>query len=586
MMENPVLFGVFIFLSVFAAITEGLSISLLIPILDSQSMSNSFSNIPVLGYVSRYFEDIHGNEKLILAASFLFIVVLFRGALQMAVLTLSIIVPIEVLRKTTMTGYKYLLYASMGYLNSHDIGEHLNNVKERPMRITDLLRTTADAISMIFVLIILVGMMLLVSWKMTLLSVLFLGALSLGLRYFSEERIAKLGRETSQAQGHFNQVLYESLEGMRIIRLKVAEQSSMRMFGKALEGILKIQRRREILYAIPGPALTTMIGVFICALLFFSTVLSESDSRDLTSQLILFLFLLTRLLSPITGLNTFRHRYVGNIAALEETDDFFRIIKNQIPKNGELHFEHLNSEIEFKNVSFYYEKKGTTKPVLQDLNIKIPKGKTVAIVGPSGSGKSTIINLLGRLYDPQDGQILIDGHNLRDFDVSTWRRRVSVISQDVVLFNDSIANNIAFGEDEILNDQIVSASKMASCHKFIEEMADGYNTIIGDRGVRLSGGQKQRIAIARAFLSEPDILIIDEGTSQLDSITEHQIQKAIEHLSQNCTVVTVAHRLSTVKNASKIIVMEDGKVIENGNHDELIALKNIYWNLINYQQLN
>jgi ABC-type multidrug transport system fused ATPase/permease subunit len=170
--------------------------------------------------------------------------------------------------------------------------------------------------------------------------------------------------------------------------------------------------------------------------------------------------------------------------------------------------------------------------------------------------------------------------------VSTWRRRISIVSQDIVLFNDTVANNIAFGEDDVTMEKIVSASKMASAHSFIAEMAEGYNTVLGDRGVRLSGGQKQRLAIARAFLSEPDVLIIDEGTSHLDSVTEHEIQKAIESLSQDRTVVIIAHRLSTIKNADKILVMEKGQIIEDGSHDELVKLKSSYWNLLNHQQLD
>jgi ABC-type multidrug transport system fused ATPase/permease subunit len=265
-------------------------------------------------------------------------------------------------------------------------------------------------------------------------------------------------------------------------------------------------------------------------------------------------------------------------------DNFIAEVQKHIPKNGEIIFERVHSSIDFKNVYFHYDNEN--EQVIRGFSAEIPKNNTVAIVGPSGAGKSTIVNLLGRLYDPQEGRILVDGVDLRDFDVSTWRRRISIVSQDIVLFNDTVANNIAFGEDSTTRHKIVSASKLASANTFIEELPDGYDTMLGDRGVRLSGGQKQRIAIARAFLSEPDVLIIDEGTSHLDSVTEYEIQKAVASLSQNRTVVIIAHRLSTIKNANKILVMENGRIVENGSHNELIELQGNYWNLLNHQKLD
>jgi subfamily B ATP-binding cassette protein MsbA len=351
-----------------------------------------------------------------------------------------------------------------------------------------------------------------------------------------------------------------------------------------LNEILEIQKKTGIYYAIPGPAMSTGIGVFICILLFIGASYSGGEAENFTSQLFLFLFLLMRLMSPFTGLNNCRNIILSDKAALDEADDFFSTIKHYIPEDGDREFDTLHSEIEFKNVSFYYDEEDDW--VIDNLSFTINMGDMVAIVGPSGAGKSTVVSLLSRLYVPLQGQVVIDGFDLGDFNVSSWRRRISIVSQDTILFNDTVENNIGFGLKDWSKEKIVKAAKLAAADSFIRELPQGYDTFLGDRGVRLSGGQKQRISIARAFLTEPDILIMDEGTSSLDSVTEREIQNAIDKLSKNRTVIIIAHRLSTIRKADKILVMDKGQIVEEGSHDDLAALNGVYWDMLSHQKLD
>jgi ABC-type multidrug transport system fused ATPase/permease subunit len=241
---------------------------------------------------------------------------------------------------------------------------------------------------------------------------------------------------------------------------------------------------------------------------------------------------------------------------------------------------HLKSYIEFKNVSFKY----ADEYVLQNINLKIEKGKTVALVGPSGSGKSTLTDLIPRFYDPIEGEVIIDGINIKDLKILELRSLMGIVAQESILFNDSIYNNIAFGKTNISIDQVEQAAKVANAHEFIVQTEKSYQTNIGDRGNKLSGGQRQRLSIARAVNTNPDILILDEATSALDTASERLVQEALNNVMQNRTTIVIAHRLSTIHKADLIVVLEKGKIVQTGSHNELISQEGLYKQLHNMQQ--
>jgi subfamily B ATP-binding cassette protein MsbA len=235
-------------------------------------------------------------------------------------------------------------------------------------------------------------------------------------------------------------------------------------------------------------------------------------------------------------------------------------------------------------VTFRY--KPDEPAVIKSVSTTVDRGTMVAIVGPSGAGKSTLMALIARLYDPQQGRITVDGVDLRDLDMGSWRRRMSVVTQDIFIFNDTVANNIRFGRGDVALERVRAAADLAAAAEFIEQLPQGYDTILGDRGVRLSGGQQQRIAIARAIIADPDLLIFDEATSNLDTFTERAIQRAMEQMSQSRTVLVIAHRLSTIRRADKIIVLEAGAIVEEGSHRELLHRRGTYWEMVEHQRLD
>jgi ABC-type multidrug transport system fused ATPase/permease subunit len=264
--------------------------------------------------------------------------------------------------------------------------------------------------------------------------------------------------------------------------------------------------------------------------------------------------------------------------------DFYRETDRRRQPNGKLVAAPLRNGLAFESVTFRY--KSDEPAVIKNVSVTIDRGTMVAVVGPSGAGKTTLMALVSRLYDPQQGRILVDGVDLRDLDMRSWRRRLSVVTQDIFIFNDTVANNIRFGRGDVSIERVRAAAELAAAAEFIDQLPQGYDTLLGDRGVRLSGGQQQRIAIARAIIADPDLLIFDEATSNLDTFTERAIQRAMEQMAQSRTLLVIAHRLSTIRRADKIIVLDDGRIVEEGSHRELLARRGTYWEMVEHQRLD
>jgi len=325
--------------------------------------------------------------------------------------------------------------------------------------------------------------------------------------------------------------------------------------------------------------ITEALGVLAIGVLFLIAIKgSDMDYRLVLTQMLPFIYILARILPVIKQINQSRGIIVSRLPALDAVYDLARLDNKPVLKDGDKPYEGLGSGIRFESVTFSYD--NDERAALTEADFFIPKGKTTAIVGKSGAGKSTIINLLLRFYDPQTGRILIDDEPLVSLRVETYRRSIGIVSQDTFIFNDTVRNNIAFGLTGELSDEIITdAAKRAGADEFISRLSQGYDTILGERGVRLSGGQRQRISIARAILKNPEILVLDEATSSLDTRTEELIHNAITDLSRNRTVVIIAHRLSTIKNADQLIVLKDGRVSETGSEPELMELKGEYYKL-------
>lgn len=410
------------------------------------------------------------------------------------------------------------------------------------------------------------------SWQMTVAAVLVLLLLSLAMRRITQ-RIRSVSRKFRQHSVQLNERTVEFVYGFRLVRTFARERFAIDKIDASIDKGTKAKRRGLLWQATLSPLIDTAsvlgIAVFLIGGYYFM-----SDSQAALARLATYLFTMYRLLPRVSILNKNWGQFNGNWPFIERLAEFLRRDDKQYQTRGSVPFASLKTGIEFHQVSLrYYENE---QWAVQNLSLTVPRGGMVALVGESGAGKTTITSLLLRLYDPTTGVIWVDGTPLTELDLDQWLEKVGVVGQDTFVFNASIRDNIAFGRLQATQEEIIAAAKAAHAHEFILDMANGYDTVIGDQGHRLSGGQRQRLAIARAILRQPDILILDEATSDLDSRSEKLIQEAIETLRSQRTVIAIAHRLSTIAMADQILVLHKGEVVEQGSHEELLAKKALY----------
>ena len=395
------------------------------------------------------------------------------------------------------------------------------------------------------------------------------------------KRLKKRAIQSQESLGRQLNILDETISGIRVIKAFNAVGYINRIFSKEVKSYADIDYGFSKRYELSSPISEILGAVSISGILIYGGDLVLNKGTLDASSFIMFMAVFTQILQPtkaIAGAVTHFQRGIASGERVFEIIDIKPAIENKPdPKN----LETFEKEIEFKNVSFSYD----SKIVLDNISFMVEKGKTVALVGPSGGGKSTLANLVPRFYDPDEGEVLIDGISLKDYDYKSVRHQMGIVTQESILFNDTLLNNIAFGLDEINEEEVVKAAKIANAHEFIIQEPEGYGRLIGDRGSKLSGGQKQRVTIARALLKNPSILILDEATSALDSESEMLVQDAIYSLMKSRTSIVIAHRLSTIQNADEILVISEGKIAERGTHSNLMKLDGIYQKLTAMQGL-
>ena len=587
-----------VFFTILFSIFSGVSIYLAIPLLETLFSQDYISALNKLGSSSGFLSDLKNTFF-----SFLFRYV-FSGTHSEALIKICLVIVVAFFFKD-ISGYLqayFMAYVEQGLVKDirNEVYRHLHTLSlgyftsERTgnliSRITNDVNIINTGISATFLnlvrepLLIVVFLMIAISinWRLTLISLLVLPfALyfisKLGLRLHKESRISQ------ERMADITSVLQETISGVKVVKAFGMEEFENKKFQtqtwRYFKSLLKITRIRNL--ASPITEFLSVVAGVVIIWYGGMQVLELGTMR--ASEFLTFLIAIFQIMPPVKELTSVNNRIQESTSAAKRVFEILDIEPDIKEAPNAIELKEFKDEIVFENVWFSYNGTKNGDFILKGINLKVKKGEILAIVGPSGAGKSTLVDLIPRFYDPTEGRILIDGIDLRMIKIKSLRDKIGIVTQETILFNDTIRNNIAYGLEDCPIDKIIEAAKAANAHDFIMQLPNGYDTVIGERGMKLSGGQRQRISIARALLKNPPILILDEATSNLDAESEILVQEAIERLMQNRTVFVIAHRLSTIRNADRIIVIDNGRIVQEGKHEELIHQDGLYKKLYEMQ---
>ena len=531
--------------------------------------------------VSQMIESYGSSNSLLFLGLFLAFMTMLKTSCYFASSAVMIPLRTGVVRDIRIMVYSKVMRLPLRFFSEERKGDIIARMSGDVGEVENSITSSLDMLIKNPILIVMYfGTLLATSWQLTLFTFLVVP----GMGWVMGKVGKKLKRQSLEALGKWSDTmtqLEETLGGLRIIKAFIAEQKMIGRFTQCSNELRDATNRVATRQALAHPMSEFLGTLLIVLVLWFggSLILGEQSSID-APTFIFYMVILYSVINPLKEFSKAGYNIPKGLASMERVD---KILKAENPikeiANPKV-LDNLNDKIELKNISFSYD---GTHQVLKNINITIPKGKTIALVGQSGSGKSTLVDLLPRYHDIQEGEILIDGINIKELRIANLRSLIGNVNQEAILFNDSFFNNIAFGVENATLEQVIAAAKIANAHDFIMETEKGYDTNIGDRGGKLSGGQRQRVSIARAILKNPPILILDEATSALDTESERLVQEALERLMKTRTTIAIAHRLSTIKNADEICVLYEGKIVERGKHDELLA-KNGYYKRLNDMQ--
>jgi len=569
--------------SIVAALLEGVGVALIFPVLQGNERINTTHYPFPFNNIFQFFLNIPTAQRLQIVAVLLLVAIFIKNLFIYISDLLTSKLQLVVIKHFRMQCINQLMRVGMNYFNKQRVSDFQIVIDGYTESVTGaIVGLIGTALPQIFTATILVTFLFILSWKLTVASLVLVAFVSIALRLVTRN-ILLAAKMVYEAKVNFNRKLLDIIMGMKLIRLFSREKYMVERFENAVDNFNVTRFRADKLLKVVAPTFeTTGIGL-LTAILFVGSFIISFEGGGWLGILFTFVVILSRMIGPMKVLNHVWATVMEKLPILQEISRLLSPEKKEYVSNGAKVISSLREGINVSQVKFQYNL--DTPVILADLSLSIERGSRVGIIGPSGSGKSTLIELLLRFYDPQEGKILVDGNDLRDLDVNSWRSLIGVVTQDIFLFNDTVAANIAFAKPKASREAIEYAAKKAHAFEFIQELPNKYDTVIGERGIFLSGGQKQRIAIARAILADPEILIFDEATSALDSESERFVQEAVETIGQGKTVITIAHRLSTVFDSDKIIVLDRGRIIEQGKHAELIQQNGLYAKLVKMQDL-
>ena len=538
-------------------------------------------------YIQNFIIEYSASTALLVIGLFLaFMTFLKTGAYFLSSAT---IIPIRtgIVRDIRNQLYQKINSLSLGFFSEERKGDILARMSGDVQEVENSIMSSLDMLFKNPILIIsYFAALVVISWQLTLFTIVFVPCFG----WFMGVVGRKLKAKSTEAQSLWSDTMSmveETLGGLRIIKAFCAEEKMNKSFAKVngeyRDHIMRVNIRQQMAH----PMSEFLGTILIVIVLWFGGILVLDYGRIDGPTIIFYLVMLYSIINPLKDFSKATYNIPKGLASMDRIDKILRAEVEIKDKENPEHIAEFKHQIEFRHVSFAYTDHNSNELVyvLKDINLVIPKGKTIALVGQSGSGKSTMVDLIPRYYDVQEGEVLIDGINVKDIAVHDLRQLMGNVNQEAILFNASCKDNIRFGKTDATDEEIANAAKIANAYDFIMQSEHGFDTNIGDRGGRLSGGQRQRVSIARAILKNPPILILDEATSALDTESERLVQDALEKLMKTRTTIAVAHRLSTIKHADEICVLHEGKIVERGSHEELISKNGYYRKLHDMQQV-
>lgn len=566
-----------------SAVFNGVGITLIIPLILNflgLEVLGSDKVPPILAKIFSAFDAFPEQYRLVAMIGSVVLAIVLKNLANYANTLTSGILSRDFTATLRKEGFRLLLDVDISYFSGVKLGDLMNYINNEVNRSSTAVRSLLRVITASITIFVLLIFLVLLSWQLTLIATVLLGGTAL-ISQLSLRYAKRVGKELSKAAAALSSRAIEVLSGIRLVKSSASEDAEYEMIERLIARRQSAEYQSQLIQASVGP-INEVASIFvILGLIVAGRALFGNQIQAFSRVIFTYLILLSRMIPFIGQLNTARNQLANTSASVEIIEDFLDRSNKPIMQSGQRQFIGLSREIRFKRIWFRYPK--SDKWNLQEIDLLLPKGKMMALVGASGAGKSTLADLLARFYDPTKGAVEIDGVDLTEFDVNHYRRQIGIVSQDTFLFNASICDNIRYGRPAASDADVYEAARRANAVEFIKKLPEGFDTLIGDRGVLLSGGQRQRLGIARALLQDPDILILDEATSALDTVSERLIQQALEDLSHARTTLVIAHRLSTIQNADKIVVLDKGQVVEVGTHHQLMVKSGYYANLHSIQ---